>query len=346
MPTDTLVKLFDAATKVTSAYGLGAFAIAAAVAILYLNYRLAGPVKPEGKHDYDRGTQTKRKYSGGLPIPLTPIWLILFFAIAIPVTAEVIIKLNPDLPFVVRVFAVDKDKGLVNDAHVISTAGGEPSKIDGGSEFQIPPSSLPSDRSVTFFVSGAYHGQKNVKFEKARSLSVEIDVTASPSPSLQAVEAPVQTPIEAVKPKPGHVNKSVGMSENLRTLDAPIDSGWLGSYRYLDSSPQPDNDSWVWANFTLSIDTNSISLRWDFNRGTRTDCHAIFEGKATRTDTPRTINFTASRPGIESDDFCDHRLPVAISGTIQRTGDYTLVADIPSLNQWAQNGHISLSVKP
>jgi hypothetical protein len=324
MPTETLVKLFDAATKVTSGYGLGAFAIVAVLAIVYL-------------------TVTRRVLKSSVPLAnlsLTPMWFILFFAIAIPVAGEVIIKLNPDLPYAVRVFAVDIEKGLVPDVHVVSTAGGEPSKIDGGSEFQIPPSSLPGDHMVTFFVSGAFHGQKDVRLEKARSVSIEIDVTASPSP--QPVETPVQTPAEPVKPKPGHVNKSIGMTENLRTLDAPIDSGWLGSYRYLDSSPQPE-DWWTWANFTLSINVNSLSLRWDLNHGTHTDCHAIFEGKATRTDTPRTINFTASRPGIESDDFCDYRLPVAISGTIQRTGDYTLKADIPSLNQWAQNGVISLS---
>ena len=176
-----------------------------------------------------------------------------------------------------------------------------------------------------------------MRFEKARSVSVEIDVIASPSPSLQSVEAPVQTPPEAAKLKSGRVNKSVGTNAKLDTLGPPIDSSWSGLYRYRDSSPFPDdvvNQESPWINFTLAINANNVSLRWDFYHGIRLDCHAIWEGKATRWDTPRIISFAASRPGLESDKFCDYRLPVSISGNIQRVTDYSVKADVPSLSNW------------
>ena len=141
MPTDTLVTLFDGATKVTSAYGLGAFAIVGVLAIVYLLL-----------------TKRVRALSGALS--LTPMWVVLFFSIAIPVAGEVIIKLNPDLPYVVRVFAVDKDKGLVNDVHVVSTAGGEPSKIDGGTQFKFLRLPCPTTTRLRFSSAAPTMGKR------------------------------------------------------------------------------------------------------------------------------------------------------------------------------------------
>ena len=45
------------------------------------------------------------------------------------------------------------DKQPVDDARVTSSNGGEPKKIEGGWEFDIPPQSRPADGKLTLFAS-------------------------------------------------------------------------------------------------------------------------------------------------------------------------------------------------
>jgi len=53
----------------------------------------------------------------------------------------------------VRISVLGTDKQPVDDAHVTSSNGGEPKKVEGGWEFDIPPQSRPADGKVTFFAS-------------------------------------------------------------------------------------------------------------------------------------------------------------------------------------------------
>jgi hypothetical protein len=55
--------------------------------------------------------------------------------------------------YTVRVSVLGTDKQPVDDASVTSSAGGEPKKIQGGWEFDIPPQSRPADGKVKFFAS-------------------------------------------------------------------------------------------------------------------------------------------------------------------------------------------------
>jgi hypothetical protein len=55
--------------------------------------------------------------------------------------------------YIVRVFVLGLDKQLVDDASVTSSNGGEPKKIQGGWEFDIPPQSRPADNSLKLFAS-------------------------------------------------------------------------------------------------------------------------------------------------------------------------------------------------
>jgi hypothetical protein len=53
----------------------------------------------------------------------------------------------------VRVIVLGSDHLPVNDARVTSSIGGEPKRIEGGWEFDIPPQSIPEERKVVFYAS-------------------------------------------------------------------------------------------------------------------------------------------------------------------------------------------------
>jgi hypothetical protein len=53
----------------------------------------------------------------------------------------------------VRVVVLGTDKLPDNDAHVISSNSGEPKKVEGGWEFDIPPQSRPADGKLKLFAS-------------------------------------------------------------------------------------------------------------------------------------------------------------------------------------------------
>jgi hypothetical protein len=55
--------------------------------------------------------------------------------------------------YIVRVFVLGIDKQPVDDASVTSSNGGEPKKIEGGWEFDIPPQSRPADGKLKLFAS-------------------------------------------------------------------------------------------------------------------------------------------------------------------------------------------------
>ena len=53
----------------------------------------------------------------------------------------------------VRVIVLGLDRLPIDDAHVTSSIGGEPKRVEGGWEFDIPPQTRPSDGVVMFFAS-------------------------------------------------------------------------------------------------------------------------------------------------------------------------------------------------
>src|SRR5882672_716467 len=53
----------------------------------------------------------------------------------------------------VRVLVLGTDKQPVDAAHVTSSNGGEPKKVEGGWEFDIPPQSRPTDGKLTLLAS-------------------------------------------------------------------------------------------------------------------------------------------------------------------------------------------------
>lgn len=149
-------QILDAATKVTSQWGLGGFALAAVVAILL-------------------GAKQKRS-SGASRFPIVAR-IVLVIAIVVPITAWAVLVLNP---YRVSVVVLDANTGVVSDARVISSVGGQGNHTQGEVQFEIPMTFLPDNRTATFFADkGNLRGEKSVQFRKARSISVRIDLAAA-----------------------------------------------------------------------------------------------------------------------------------------------------------------------
>jgi hypothetical protein len=81
--------------------------------------------------------------------------------------------------YIVRVFVLGLDKQPVDDASVTSSNGGEPKKIQGGWEFDIPHQSRPADGKLKLFASkknAFLAGNSTLVLEKDYFPTVEIQL--------------------------------------------------------------------------------------------------------------------------------------------------------------------------
>jgi hypothetical protein len=175
--------VFDAATKVTSWWALGAFAIAAVVAILL-------------------GTSNKGKSATSqFPVPAV---IVIVAAVIIPVAGAVIVASFPGMPYRVTIIVEDATGAVVSDPHITSSVGGQESKTDGGALIEIPATSIPSDGQVTFWADkGTGRGKVTEKFDRTRSVSVTIPLTetVNRNPSAKKLASSVLDPLKRSQQK-------------------------------------------------------------------------------------------------------------------------------------------------
>jgi hypothetical protein len=87
---------------------------------------------------------------------------------------------RPDI-YRVRVTIVDPQRRPIDDAKVWSTIGGEPKKVAGGWQFDIPAAGVPADGKVTFYASkeNAYlDGESNLQLDRDSNPVVTITMTS------------------------------------------------------------------------------------------------------------------------------------------------------------------------
>jgi hypothetical protein len=85
---------------------------------------------------------------------------------------------RPDI-YRVRVTVIDPQRRPVEDAKVWSTIGGEPKKVAGGWQFDIPAASIPVNGKVTFFASkenSFLDGERDLQLDSDASPAVTIEV--------------------------------------------------------------------------------------------------------------------------------------------------------------------------
>jgi hypothetical protein len=119
--------LFETATKVGTAWSLAAFAIAAVVAIVL------------------RASRTRGKNA----LIAWGAFVVIVILGVVPILAPA--YLNSRGVFRVRVNVVDDRNMPVEDAKVTSSLGGEPKKVAGGWEFDIPAQTKPVDGKLTIY---------------------------------------------------------------------------------------------------------------------------------------------------------------------------------------------------
>jgi hypothetical protein len=92
--------------------------------------------------------------------------------------------------YIVRVFALGPDKQPVEDARVTSSNGGEPKKVAGGWEFDIPPQSRPADGKLTLFASvknAFLAGRSTLVLDKDYFPTVEISLDRDTSAMVRGI---------------------------------------------------------------------------------------------------------------------------------------------------------------
>ncbi len=122
-------KIFEAAAKVSNEWSLGAFAIAALVVMLWLS------------------PKQKRKYAVLAGIAFVGVVILG----ALPMVAGAYYASRG--VYRVRVTVLDDQNTPTEEAKVWSTAGGEPKKIQGGWEFDIPAATKPLDGKFTVYAA-------------------------------------------------------------------------------------------------------------------------------------------------------------------------------------------------
>jgi hypothetical protein len=148
--------LFDAAAKVTTHFALGAFGIAAVVALLWM---------------FSGAKSSPRR------IPLIA-WIVLILAIAIPTAAGAFIALSiPSGPYRVTAVVLDPDGIVVPDAHVTNNASGQKKQTNDIFEFEIPVTAIHPGETVTFYADrNGLAGQETIPIVPGRSNTVTIQL--------------------------------------------------------------------------------------------------------------------------------------------------------------------------
>ena len=122
--------LFDMAAKISGPWSLAAFGIAA---IVYIILKKRGKVSPLG-------------------------WVCILFFVLVPILSAAYVQIfrirseNASL-YRMRVTVLGANQIPVEDANVWSSIGGEPKKVSGGWEFDIPTALRPANRPVKVFAA-------------------------------------------------------------------------------------------------------------------------------------------------------------------------------------------------
>lgn len=154
--TDAWKGIFEAATKVSSGFALGAFVAVAVVAVIWIG----------------------RSKASQQPIPRAA-WIILGIAVVIPVVASLLVSLSaPAALHHVTVLIIDKGSPIT-DLLVFNSLNIPPKKTETAFEFDIPDTALPDDKSVVFYAfKNGRQGNVTVDLKDAKSQSIKISLSS------------------------------------------------------------------------------------------------------------------------------------------------------------------------
>jgi len=146
--------IFEAATKVSTGFALGAFVTAAVVAVIWIG-------------------NSKAKKN---PVPVAA-WIILAIAVIVPIVANLAVNLSSSNA-IHHATVLILDKGSpVTDLLVFNNLNIPPKKTETAFEFDIPDSELPADKKVIFYAfKDGRQGNSSIDFSGAKSLSVQISL--------------------------------------------------------------------------------------------------------------------------------------------------------------------------
>jgi hypothetical protein len=167
VPANTVTKILEIASKISNDYSLTSFAIAfVGVAIILLVRR--------------RGTRLNAM-----------VWLLpvsLAVLAALPLIARSYIGTHGI--YRVRVLVLDAHHSPIEDCTVTSSLGGEPKKVAGGWEFDIPAATRPAGGRLTVYVgepSAFRAGHADVTLDNDLNPTVTVELTPQESSELGGI---------------------------------------------------------------------------------------------------------------------------------------------------------------
>ena len=162
-------KLFETAAGISNQWSLAAFAIAA---LLYFILKRRGKVPA---------------------IAWACILAIVIIGV-VPILASVYVERIrlPDAIYRVRVTVLDSQQTPVDDAKVWSSMGGEPKKVAGGWQFDIPAASKPADGKLTVFAavpSAFLTGRRELQLADDRNPAIAVQLARDASATVRGIVA-------------------------------------------------------------------------------------------------------------------------------------------------------------
>ena len=160
-----MTELFRIASAITNPWSLAAYAVAS---IVYIVSRRRGKV------------------------PVL-VWVSIWLLVLIPAVASVYVEVarsGVTSIYRLRVTVVDPQHVPVEDARVWSSMGGEPKKVAGGWQFDIPTASKPEDGRLTVFASlpaAFLSGKQELILKDDYNPTVTIQLEADTSASVRGI---------------------------------------------------------------------------------------------------------------------------------------------------------------
>jgi hypothetical protein len=169
---DPWTKAFEAATKVSSGFALGAFVAVAVVAIIWI----------------------VRNRANKQSVP-SSAWIILAISVIVPIAANTATKFGPAKIRRATVLVLENGSP-VTDLLVFNSINVPAKKTDTAFEFEIPEAEIPADKKVIFYAyKSGREGNSTIDLSNEGSLSVQINLSSDPAAGM--IRSPLEVEAES-----------------------------------------------------------------------------------------------------------------------------------------------------
>jgi hypothetical protein len=198
--------IFEAATKVSSGFALGAFVTAGVVALIWI-------------------VSSK---NNSKPIP-TFAWVVLIVAVVLPVAGAGIANFSSSSGIHHATLLVFDKGSPVTDLLVFNSLNIPPKMTENAFEFDIPDQDLPADKKVTIYAfKDGRQGTSSVDFTSAKDKSLSVQITLPENALGDILRSPLE--IEAESKGRSYFIQSAAMTFDIENVNGKRVLYWRTTY--------------------------------------------------------------------------------------------------------------------